>query len=65
VGSVIGIGGTVGAIGGMIMAKYAGFVLDRNGSYTPLFAVAGSAYFLALGAVHFLSPQLKPAELAH
>ena len=63
VGSVIGIGGTVGAIGGMIMAKYAGFVLDSIGSYTPLFGVAGSAYFLALAAVHFLSPRLARAEL--
>ena len=62
VGSVIGIGGTVGAIGGMIMAKYAGFVLDGIGSYTPLFAAAGSAYFLALGAVHLLSPRLARAE---
>ncbi len=64
VGSVIGIGGTVGAIGGMVMAKYAGFVLDSLGSYTPLFAVAGSAYFLALGAVHLLSPRLAPAPMA-
>ncbi|MBJ6121100.1 MFS transporter [Sphingomonas mollis] len=59
VGSVIGIGGTVGAIGGMMMAKYAGFVLDGIGSYAPLFYVAGSAYFLALGAVHILSPRLE------
>ncbi|WP_371870790.1 MFS transporter [Sandarakinorhabdus glacialis] len=65
VGSVIGIGGTVGAIGGMMMAKYAGFVLDSIGSYTPLFAVAGSAYFLALGAVHLLSPRLARAELSN
>jgi ACS family hexuronate transporter-like MFS transporter len=64
VGSVIGIGGTVGAIGGMAMAKYAGFVLDSIGSYTPLFAVAGSAYFLALLAVHLLSPRLAPARVA-
>src|SRR3546814_1842198 len=34
VGSVIGIGGTAGAIGGMLMAKYAGFVLDHLGTYT-------------------------------
>jgi ACS family hexuronate transporter-like MFS transporter len=59
VGSVVGIGGTVGAIGGMVMAKYAGYVLDSIGSYTPLFAVAGSAYFVALGAVHMLSPRLE------
>ncbi len=63
VGSVIGIGGTVGAIGGMMMAKYAGFVLDSIGTYTPLFAIAGSAYFLALGAVHLLSPRLAPARV--
>ena len=59
VGSVVGIGGTVGAIGGMVMAKYAGYILDGIGSYTPLFAVAGSAYFVALGAVHLLSPRLE------
>jgi MFS transporter, ACS family, hexuronate transporter len=63
VGSVVGIGGTVGAIGGMMMAKYAGFVLDSIGSYTPLFAVAGSAYFLALLAVHLLSPRLTRVDV--
>lgn len=64
VGSVVGIGGTVGAIGGMLMAKYAGFVLDSIGSYVPLFAMAGSAYFLALAAVHLLSPKLEPVVVA-
>jgi MFS transporter, ACS family, hexuronate transporter len=64
VGSVVGIGGTVGAIGGMLMAKYAGYVLDSIGSYVPLFVVAGSAYFLALLAVHLLSPRLARVEVA-
>lgn len=59
VGSVVGIGGTAGAIGGMLMAKYAGYILDSIGSYTPLFIVAGCAYFLALLAVHLLSPRLQ------
>jgi len=63
VGSVIGIGGTAGAIGGMLMAKYAGWVLDTIGSYTPIFIVAGSAYLLALLAVHLLSPRLEPVRL--
>ena len=58
VGSVVGIGGTVGAVGGMLMAKYAGYVLDTFGTYAPLFAVAGSAYFIALLVVHLLSPRL-------
>ena len=62
VGSVVGIGGTVGAIGGMLMAKYAGYVLDGIGSYAPLFFVAGSAYFVALLLVHVLSPRLARVE---
>ena len=48
--------------GGMLMAKYAGYVLDSIGSYVPLFAVAGSAYFLALLCVHLLSPKLARAQ---
>lgn len=60
VGSVIGIGGTLGAVGGMAMSKYTGYILDSIGSYTPIFVVAGSAYFFALGVVHLLSPRLQP-----
>ncbi len=60
VGTVVGIGGTAGAIGGMLMAKYAGWVLDSIGSYTPIFVVAGSVYILALIVLHALSPRLGP-----
>jgi ACS family hexuronate transporter-like MFS transporter len=60
VGSVIGIGGTVGAIGGMIFSLYTGYILDRFGSYTLIFVVAGTAYFVALALVHLLSPRLEP-----
>jgi ACS family hexuronate transporter-like MFS transporter len=63
IGSVIGIGGTIGAIGGMIMAKYVGYVLESIGSYTPLFVLAGSAYLVATLVVHLLSPRLKPVHL--
>jgi MFS transporter, ACS family, aldohexuronate transporter len=59
VGTVVGIGGTAGAIGGMLMAKYAGWVLDGIGGYTPIFIVAGTVYILALIVVHTLSPRLK------
>jgi MFS transporter, ACS family, aldohexuronate transporter len=63
VGSLIGIGGTAGAIGGMLLAKYAGWVLERLGSFKPLFAFAGCAYLLALLVVHLLSPRLAPARI--
>jgi ACS family hexuronate transporter-like MFS transporter len=63
VGSVVGIGGTAGAIGGMLMSKYAGWVLDSIGSYTPIFMVAGAVYFLALAAIHVLSPRMQAVTL--
>jgi ACS family hexuronate transporter-like MFS transporter len=63
VASVVGIGGTAGAVGGMLMAKYAGWVLDSIGSYTPLFVVAGTVYLLALGVLHLLSPRYAPAKI--
>lgn len=63
VGSVVGIGGMFGAFGGMAMAKYAGYVLDKIGSYTPIFIYAATGYFLALLAVHLLMPKLEPAKI--
>ncbi|NWK98207.1 MFS transporter [Sphingobium lactosutens] len=64
VASVIGIGGTAGAVGGMMMSKFAGFILDGTGSYASLFALAGGAYLAALLAVHMLSPRLARVEMA-
>jgi ACS family hexuronate transporter-like MFS transporter len=64
VGSVTGIGGMVGSIGGMIMARSVGVVLQRTGSYRiPLF-MAGFAYLLALLLIQLLAPRLEPAALA-
>jgi len=63
VGSVVGIGGTAGAIGGMLIAKFVGYVLAVTGSYGPIFLVAGSAYFLALLALHLISPRLLPLTI--
>jgi ACS family hexuronate transporter-like MFS transporter len=62
VGSVVGIGGTAGAIGGMLIAKFIGYVLDISDSYAPIFAVAGGSYFLGIIALHLLSPRLERAS---
>jgi len=63
VGSVVGIGGTVGAVGGMGMALFTGYILDATGNnYSVLFAIAGSAYFVALLCVHLLSPRLTRVD---
>jgi ACS family hexuronate transporter-like MFS transporter len=63
VGSVVGIGGFAGAVGGMMIATFTGFLLETTGSYVPLFLMAGSAYLLALIVVHALAPRLEPAQL--
>lgn len=63
VASVIGIGGTVGAIGGMLMSQYTGWVLQSLGTYTPIFVVAAGAYAMALLVVHLLSPRYALANV--
>ena len=64
VGSVIGLGGFAGGIGGMIMAKSTGLVLDATqGNYTIIFAMCTTVYFLAVAAIHLLSPRLAKVEV--
>jgi ACS family hexuronate transporter-like MFS transporter len=63
VGSVVGIGGMGGAIGGMLIAKLVGHVLQWTGSYMVPFLIAGSAYLVALGVIQILTPRLEPAVI--
>lgn len=64
VGSVVGLGGMAGAIGGMLIAKVTGYLLDATGSYVPIFFIASSAYLVTLAVVHMLVPRLEHAELS-
>jgi ACS family hexuronate transporter-like MFS transporter len=63
VGSVVGIGGMAGAIGGLFIATIVGHVLQWTGSYKVPFLIAGSAYLLALAIIHLLVPRLEPATV--
>jgi ACS family hexuronate transporter-like MFS transporter len=63
VGSVVGIGGMLGAFGGMAFSKYIGKVLEEIGTYTPIFIIAGSAYLVALLVVHLLTPKMEPVKI--
>lgn len=65
VGSVVGIGGFAGAIGGVLFQRATGLVLQANGqNYVPIFVVCGLAYVVALAIIHLLVPRLQRAELA-
>jgi len=63
VGSVVGIGGMAGAVGGMLIAKIVGYVLQWTGSYAVPFLIAGSSYLVALAIIHVLTPRLEPAGI--
>ena len=63
VASVVGLGGMAGALSGILMAKIASYSLQQSGSYTIPFAMAGSAYLVALLVIHTLVPKLQVAQL--
>jgi ACS family hexuronate transporter-like MFS transporter len=68
VGSVVGIGGMGGAIGGMVIATVVGHVLQWTGSYLVPFTIAGAAYLVALGVIHSLVPRIEafvPTQTRH
>jgi ACS family hexuronate transporter-like MFS transporter len=62
VGSVVGLGGMAGSVGGMLFSMTAGYLLEWTGSYMTLFYIAGSAYVLALVVIQLLVPRIKPIE---
>jgi Carboxylesterase family len=63
VGSVIGLGGFAGGVGGMIMAASVGAILDvTGGNYTLIFAACTVVYFIAVLVIHLLAPRLARVE---
>ena len=63
VGSVVGIGGAMGALGIALMQQLAGHVREGTGGFTILFFISASIYLVALGVIHLFSPNLNQAEL--
>lgn len=70
VGSVTGIGGMAGALGGILIAKLAGLLFDHykalgklETGYYIMFFICGCAYVTAWVIMHFLVPKMKRAEL--
>jgi ACS family hexuronate transporter-like MFS transporter len=66
VGSVVGIGGFFGAIGGVLFQRATGLVLQSNGNnYVPIFIVCGLAYVSALAIIHLLVPNVQRMDVSH
>jgi MFS transporter, ACS family, hexuronate transporter len=62
VGSVVGFGGMTGGIGGMLIAKIVGYVLQETHSYVIPFFICGSAYLVAVLLFQILAPRLQRIE---
>lgn len=59
VATVVGIGGTAGALGGTLLAQIAGYVLNRTHDYSILFLICGCSYVVAMLYFHAMVPQLS------
>lgn len=64
VGSVLGLMGTAGSLGGIGLNWLAGWVLDTYHSYAPLFCVAGSCHLLASVVVAVFLREKRSEALA-
>ncbi len=63
VGSLVGLGGMAGSVGGMLFSASTGYILDITGSYVSLFLIAGSMYLISLLAIQLLTPKMKVVQL--
>ncbi len=70
VASVVGIGGMAGAVGGIVVAKVAGLLLDHykalnaiETGYYIMFIFCGFAYLLAWVVMHLLAPKMERVKL--
>ena len=63
VGSMVGLAGTAGAVGGLLIATFVGLLLQLTGSYVAVFIMAASSYLLALALIHALAPRLAPVPV--
>jgi len=64
VGSVVGIGGFAGAMGGVLFQRATGRILEATGhNYGIIFMICGLAYVTAWVIMHAIVPRLQPARL--
>ena len=64
IGSVVGLGGMGGAIGGMLVAPAVGYWLDfSHEAYGPVFVVAGLMYLVTFLVIDRLLPRLEQVEI--
>jgi len=70
VATIVGLGGMAGAVGGILIARIAGVLLDHfklsghiETGYYIMFIISGFAYLLAWMILHLLAPKMEKVTL--
>lgn len=63
VGSVTGLAGFAGAVGGILFSAAVGLILEFTGSYYVVFVIASVAYLLCWLSLHLLVPNQEKIEI--
>jgi ACS family hexuronate transporter-like MFS transporter len=62
-GTVAGFVGLGGALGGVVLGKAAGYLLDHRVSYTPILFTAGSLHIAAFILICLVIPKIQPLKI--
>jgi ACS family hexuronate transporter-like MFS transporter len=63
VGTMTGLSGFAGAVGGALSASFVGLILDKTGSYFLIFLIASSVYLLNWLILTLFIKEIKPLKL--
>ena len=62
-GSIAGLVGFGGAMGGVVFGQLVGYLLDRGAGYGPVFAMAGTFHVIAFFIILTAVPSIQPLKL--
>ena len=63
VGSMMGLSGFAGAIGGALSASFVGFILETTNSYFLIFTMASTMYLVNWLIIKIFIPEIKPIQI--
>jgi ACS family hexuronate transporter-like MFS transporter len=63
VGSVTGLTGMAGAIGGAMAATFIGFIRESTGSYSLVFIIAATAYLVNWLIIKIFIPRIESVDV--
>jgi ACS family hexuronate transporter-like MFS transporter len=65
IGSMVGLSGFVGSLGGALSASFVGLIIQITNSYFYIFLIAGLTYYIAWIILKIFIPEIKPLIIKH